>query len=358
MQPTPPPAGPDPYFGFAGCYRHPDRLTGVRCVRCNRPICPECQRPASVGFQCPDDVRAGAATIRQGRTVVGAPARTQAAFITWALIAVNVAVYLATGLGPGGTLLDNTNTALFRNWELVPNVVGFEHDYLRLVTAAFLHLGPLHIFLNMFALYTIGPPLERVLGWWRYLAVYLLAALGGSVAILLLGDVRQPVVGASGAIFGLFAAALVLSRVVGFNTRVLAITVGINFVFTFSVPGISKLGHVGGFIVGGLATLALLGWKPNSRPPLTSRLRTIQLGSLAGLLAVLVALALWRTEQIHDQLFRELNAASDHNRGDTRASLSTGVDDAGENYSGVITAVEEAVDKARLSASGPRAPGR
>lgn len=310
MQPTQPPAGPDPNYGFAGCYRRPDRITGVRCVRCDRPICPECQRPASVGFQCPDDVRAGTASIRRSRTVVGAPASSDSAYVTWALIGVNVIVYLVTGLGQGSSLIDNTNTQLFRNWELVPNIVGYQHDYLRLVTAAFLHLGPLHIFLNMFALYTVGPALERVMGWWRYLAVYLLAALGGSVAILLLGDVRQPVVGASGAIFGLFAAALVLSGTVGFNTRALVITIAINFVFTFSVPGISKLGHVGGFLLGGLATLALLGWSPR-RKPLTDRLRTIQIVSLTGLLAVLVVLAVWRTNQIRDALFNlGVNAAA------------------------------------------------
>ncbi|MEO6500810.1 MAG: rhomboid family intramembrane serine protease [Jatrophihabitantaceae bacterium] len=313
MQPTQPPAGPDPYYGFAGCYRHPDRLTGVRCVRCDRPICPECQRAASVGFQCPDDVKAGAATVRQGRTVLGARVSSQIPYITYALIALNVVIYLITGLGPGSSLIDNTNTQLFQDWELVPNVVGFQRDYLRLVTAAFLHLGPLHILLNMFALYTIGPPLERVMGWWRYLAVYLLGALGGSVAILLFGDVRQPVVGASGAIFGLFAAALVLSRVVGFNTRALVITIGINFIFTFSVPGISKLGHVGGFVLGGLASLALLGWTLQRRGPLTDRLRTIQVASLAGLLAVLVALALWRTEQIRDDLYRELTGFQNTN---------------------------------------------
>ncbi|MEO7262178.1 MAG: rhomboid family intramembrane serine protease, partial [Jatrophihabitantaceae bacterium] len=154
-----------------------------------------------------------------------------------------------------------------------------------------------------------------------------------------------PVVGASGAIFGLFAAALVLSRVVGFNTRALVITIGINFVFTFSVPGISKLGHIGGFVLGGLASLALLGWTLR-RQPLTDRLRTIQVASLAGLLAVLVALALWRTEQIRDDLFDQLsgfqntNAASYHEAGLGRLPLSTGVDEAGENYSGVITAVQ------------------
>lgn len=301
MQPTPPPAGPDPLYGFAGCYRHPDRLTGVRCVRCDRPICPECQRPASVGFQCPDDVRAGAASIRRGRTVVGAVATDRAPLVSYLLIALNVLIYLVTALSPGGTLIDNTGGTLFSDWQLAPALVGYNHEYLRLVTAAFLHYGPLHILLNMIALYVIGPPLERILGWWRFLVVYLLSALGGSVAILLLADVRQPVVGASGAIFGLFAAALVLSRSVGFDTRSLLITIGINFIFTFSVPGISKQGHIGGFLVGGLATLALLGWslQPRSVGP---QLRRIQAISLAGLLVALVLATLWRTEQIHREL--------------------------------------------------------
>lgn len=309
MQPTQPPAGPGPMYGFAGCYRHPDRLTGVRCVRCDRPICPECQRPASVGFQCPDDVRAGAASIRRGRTVVGATVSAAPPLVSWTLIGVNVLVYLVTAFSAGGTLIDNTGSKLFADWQLAPVLVGYDHEYLRLVTAAFLHYGPLHIFLNMLALYMVGPALEKVLGWWRFLAVYLLAALGGSVAILLLGDVRQPVVGASGAIFGLFAAALVLSRTVGFNTRSLLITIGINFIFTFSVPGISKLGHIGGFVFGGLATLALMGWSLSAanRRPLGPQLLKLQVASLAGLLVLLVLAAVWRTEQIHDQLLAPIS---------------------------------------------------
>lgn len=301
MQPTQPPAGPDPLHGFAGCYRHPDRLTGVRCVRCNRPICPECQRAASVGFQCPDDVRAGAATVRRGRTAVGAVVSSGPPYVTWSLIALNVIVYLVTGLGPGANLVNNTGTKLFSDWAMVPALVGYEHDYARLITSAFLHNGPLHILLNMWALYVLGPALERVLGWWRFLAVYALSALGGSVAILVFGNLSQPVVGASGAIFGLFGAALVLSRIVGFDTRSLLITLGINAVFTFSVPGISKLGHIGGFAVGALATLALLGWSLD-RKPLTRQLQRIQAGSLAGLLVLLIAAAVWRAEDIRTQL--------------------------------------------------------
>jgi membrane associated rhomboid family serine protease len=293
MQPTQPPAGPDPLYGFAGCYRHPDRLTGVRCVRCNRPICPQCQHPASVGFQCPDDVKAGAATIRRGRTVVGAYVSNGPPLVAYGLIGLNVLAYVATGLSPGGTLADNRGSQLFNDWIMVPYLVSRQHEYLRLITAAFLHIGPVHLAFNMFALYMVGPGLEKALGWWRFLAVYLLGALGGSVAMMLFGQVTGGVAGASGAIFGLFACALILYRVIGLDARSLIITIVLNFVITFSVPGISKLGHVGGFVLGGLATLALLGWRMRARP-LTDRTSSMQIAGLAGLFIVLVLATVWR----------------------------------------------------------------
>jgi membrane associated rhomboid family serine protease len=335
MQPTP--AAPDPNYGFAGCYRHPDRQTGVRCVRCSRPICPQCQHPAAVGFQCPDDVRAGQASVRRARTVVGARAGAGFPVVSYALIALNVLIYLITALSPGGSPADNTGSRLFADWELAPVLVGAHHDYQRLITAAFLHFGPIHLLLNMLALYMVGPALEQVLGRWRYLAVYLIGALGGSVAILALGDVRQPVVGASGAIFGLFAAAVVLARRVGFNSTALWITIGINFVYTFSVANISKLGHVGGFLLGGLAALVLVGGQLSGQGRLPSV--RVQAAGLAVLLALLVAVAVGRTEQLHSQLTAGAAAAA-------QPSVHT-VDTAGENYTGVITAVEEAVDKPR-----------
>jgi membrane associated rhomboid family serine protease len=179
-------------------------------------------------------------------------------------------------------------------------LVGADHDYHRLITAAFLHSGPIHLLLNMLALYMLGPALEQVLGWWRFLAVYLIGAFGGSVAILMFGDIRQPVVGASGAIFGLFAAAVVLARQVGFNSTSLWITIGINFVFTFSVSNISKLGHVGGFVLGGAAALVLVGGRLTGQARLPS-LR-LQVAGLTVLTAVLVAVAVGRTEQLHSQL--------------------------------------------------------
>jgi len=197
-----------------------------------------------------------------------------------------------------------------------------------------LHYGPMHILFNMVALYMIGPALERIFGWWRYLVVYLLGAFGGSVMILLFGDVFGPVVGASGAIFGLFAAALVMSKVVGFDTRSLVITIVINFVITFSIPGISKWGHIGGFVLGGLASLAMLGWTLRRRP-LSPRLLPIQLAGVAALVAVLAVATVVRASAIGNQPLPVRSSS---------AAVTHIVDPPGENYTGVITAVESPVD--------------
>ncbi len=287
MQPTPPPAGPDPNYGFAGCYRHPDRLTGVRCVRCNRPICPECQRAASVGFQCPDDVKAGLSSVRRSRTIVGAVHNADAVpYVTYGLIAINVLVYVLTAIGPGANFVQNNGSTQVR-LELVPYYVAVNHDYYRLITSMFVHYGPLHILFNMYALYVIGPALERAFGWWRYSAVYVLGGLGGSVLCLLFQNPLGASAGASGAIFGLFAALLVVSKRTGTPATQVWIVVGINFIFTFSVSGISIWGHVGGFIVGGLASLALLAW--NLRKAYQLPDVRIQVAGLVALLVVLLA---------------------------------------------------------------------
>lgn len=217
--------------------------------------------------------------------------------VSYSLIAINVLVYLITALAPGGNLFDNTNTNLFRSWEMWPNGVGHLHQYDRMITAAFLHIGPIHLLLNMFALYVMGPGLERAMGWWRFLAVYLLGAFGGSVAVLVFGSPSQPVAGASGAIFGLFAAAWILYRVTGMDTRPITITIVVNFIFTVSVPGISKLGHVGGFLAGGLATLALLGWTFEAWS-LSKRRPRFQVAGLAGILVVLLLLTVWRVNAL------------------------------------------------------------
>jgi membrane associated rhomboid family serine protease len=276
------------------CYRHPMRETGVRCVRCNRPICPECMRPASVGFQCPDDVKMGRVTQRAPRTVVGASMGAHYPYVTWGLVALNVAAYIATAVGSVRGWNQNHTSRLFQQWVLLPYKVGHDGQYGRLITAAFLHYGLLHIFFNMLALLMVGPFLERMLGVWRFASVYLLSALGSSVAVYCFDSRYVAVAGASGAIYGLFACALYLVRELQLNPQWLIGTIVLNFVFTFSVPGVSKLGHIGGFIVGGLATAAIAGL-PWDKRRLPGR---VQAAGLVGVLAVLIIAIAWRTAVI------------------------------------------------------------
>ncbi len=276
---------------IARCYRHPLRETGVRCVRCNRPICPECMRPASVGFQCPDDVKLGQVTQRAPRTVVGASVRANYPYVTWTLVGLNVLAYVATALGSVHGINQNQTSHLFAQWQLEPYFVAHNHQFGRLITSAFLHYGLLHILFNMLALLMIGPYLERLLGMWRFGVVYLIGALGGSVAVYAFDSQYTRVAGASGAIYGLFAAALLLARELQLNMQWLVGTIVLNFVFTFSVPGISKLGHIGGFIVGGLATIAIAGvpWDRHRLP------KRVQVAGLGGLLLAIIVATVWRT---------------------------------------------------------------
>jgi len=176
----------------------------------------------------------------------------------------------------------------------VPYKVGHFHQFGRLITAAFLHYGLLHITINMLALILIGPALERLLGIWRFASVYLLAALGSSVAVYAFDSRYVLVAGASGAIYGLFAAALLLVRELQLQPQWLIGTIVLNFAFTFSVPGVSKLGHIGGFVVGGLATLAIAGvpWDRRRLPT------TMQAAGLCGVLVVLLIGIAWRTAVI------------------------------------------------------------
>lgn len=275
----------------AHCYRHPGREANVRCTRCDRPICPDCMRPASVGFHCPDDARSGARSIRATRTSVGARLRESLPYVSTAIVAANVAVYLVTGLQAHATLRNPTNSRLFFDWQLFPEAVHDQHRYYELITSAFLHLNLLHIGANMLAVVFVGPPLERLLGWWRFLLVYLLGALGGSAAIYAFGNAIAFTAGASGAVFALFGACLVLVRRLGLDMQWLVGTIVINFVITFSVPNISKLGHLGGFVTGVLAGLAI-GGVPRARQRLST---STQVGGLAGVAALVVVVVAVRT---------------------------------------------------------------
>jgi membrane associated rhomboid family serine protease len=280
------------------CYRHPNREALVRCTRCDRPICPDCMRQASVGFHCPDDVAREAKTVRAPRTSVGARILDSPPYVTATLIALNLLAYFWTGTRPGASLRDPSTPssvgALFYKWQLFPPAIHDQHRYYELLTSAFLHLSALHIASNMIALLFVGPALEEVLGRWRFAAVYLLSALGGSAAIYAFGPRLQVTAGASGAIFGLFGACLVLYRRLKLDPQYLVAVVILNFVFTFSIHNIARLGHIGGFVTGVLAAMAI-GGLPRSTTRVATRVQAAGLGGLGlvVLLIVVIRTATW-----------------------------------------------------------------
>ena len=190
-----------------------------------------------------------------------APARSRpsgTAVVTITLIAICVVVYL----------IQQANPAFTARYALIPFAVE-QGQYARLVTSAFLHASVLHLATNMITLYIVGAPLERVLRPVRYLIVYFLSALGGSLFSVWLSPEFSIGVGASGAIFGLFGALLVLRRQVGAEAGALAVLIGLNLVISFTLPNISWQAHIGGLVTGTLVALALRGVDRISRRPAT-----------------------------------------------------------------------------------------
>ena len=264
------------------CYRHPDRETHIGCQRCGRSICPDCMVDAAVGFQCPTCVAEGRKETRSGRTTYGGTRSGDPARTSIALITLNVAVWLAIMLtgGAGSRLVDllglrpNGLCESGGGFYDVPRATcdqagawlpGFSDGaYWQLLTSGFTHVTIFHIGFNMLALWVIGPQLEAALGRVRFLAVYAVSLLAGSAVVLWASPEFQLTLGASGAIYGLFAALLVMVRKVGGEMRQLWILMGINVFITFAVPNISWQGHLGGFLGGALVTAALV-YAPRTR---------------------------------------------------------------------------------------------
>ncbi|OLF18313.1 rhomboid family intramembrane serine protease [Actinophytocola xanthii] len=245
------------------CVRHPDRPTGLRCVRCDRPACPDCLREASVGYQCVDCVQEGARTVRAPRTVAGARvSRSRRLVVVPALVAVNLAAFVLTAV-QAGSIVDNERSTAFIEGVLRPVFVS-AGEWWRLVTSGFLHFGnyggygPVHLLFNMVALWVIGKDLEVALGRVRFLVVYLLALLGGSTAIMLFGEPDGGVAGASGAVYGLFGGIAVVVFKAKLNPGPVLTLIAINIFLSVALPGISLLGHVGGLVAGALATAAMV----------------------------------------------------------------------------------------------------
>ncbi|NIL76179.1 rhomboid family intramembrane serine protease [Rhodococcus sp. B10] len=256
-QPTPP---------QSRCVRHPDRPTGLACSRCGRPACPECLRPAAVGQHCVDCIQAANRSAAPVRTVVGAPASSRYGLVTYIIMGLNVLAFAVTA-AQSGSLMENTRgSALFQEWALYAPLVA-TGDVQRVIGSGFLHYGPIHLLVNMFALYIIGRDLEAILGKARYVAVYVVSLLGGSASVLVLESPGAVTVGASGAIFGLLGAqAVVLLRLKRSPTPVLVI-IGLNIVISISIPGISLWGHMGGLVAGAAATAAVVFLPSRTRSP-------------------------------------------------------------------------------------------
>src|SRR6516162_8823648 len=196
------------------CYRHPGRETYVSCTRCGRYACPDCMRSASVGQHCVDCVGQGARGTRQVRTAFGGRPAV-GAVVTWTLVAINVAVYLVTWARPG--IVNDLEMLGYASYGAGGSMHGVAAgEWYRLITSAFLAgpsgLGFVDILFNMWALIFVGPALEGLLGRMRFLAVYLLSAVGGAVMYYLLAPPNAAAVGASGAIFGLFGAWFVVAK--------------------------------------------------------------------------------------------------------------------------------------------------
>ncbi len=264
------------------CAFHPDRATTLHCTRCGRPACPDCLTPATVGFHCRACVQEARRTQRTDRTVAGARTGHGGIPMTSVLIAVNLLVFVITAL-QARDLVDVGSASLSVRGMMVPALVG-QGEYWRVLSSGFLHVGLVHVAVNMLSLYMVGRPLETVLGRGRFLVVYLLSLVGGSAGVMLLAAPVSAAVGASGAIFGLLGALAVTFRRLRANLGQLAGVLAVNLFITFSVQGISWQAHVGGLVVGAIAGAVMV------YPPVVTR-KTWQVAGSAGL-AVLLALVI------------------------------------------------------------------
>jgi membrane associated rhomboid family serine protease len=275
------------------CYRHPDRQTGLSCSECGRPICVDCMTVAPVGLRCPDHAGGHSQSKAIGRRVVvrapSTPLAGTTALVTKLLIAVNVGIYLITvaqgsGLNsPNGAFLDKT---------ILYGPLVAHGDWWRLITAAFLHANLIHIAFNMLALWWFGGPVEEYLGRTRFVLLYLVSGLAGSAGALLQAP-ATPTLGASGAIFGILGAMLILewqaTGRLGGNAMTLIV---INLAIGFAYSGISWGGHVGGLVGGILGTLAFARFGRGQAA--YGRLGVAGLAGLALIGAASVAIAYWR----------------------------------------------------------------
>lgn len=288
------------------CYRHASRTARIVCQRCDRPICPDCMIQGSVGFHCPECVR----NAPQPKVRVRRFEANQATSL--ALIGLNVAVWLAIlvsgwsrspliqwlALTPEGAcvvdaetlLLADAATCVEAGFRWVPGVAT--GALWQLLTSAFSHVELWHIGFNMMALFVLGPQLERMMGRWRFLAVYLFSALTASAVVVAFSEPHTLTLGASGSLFGMMGAVLVITLRQGHNPRAVLFWLGLNAVITFVVPNVSWQGHLGG-LLGGIAVTALLVYLPRRLRRLEWAFMALATVAVLGAIAATVLLRFW-----------------------------------------------------------------
>jgi membrane associated rhomboid family serine protease len=274
------------------CYRHPNRETGVSCSNCGRPICHDCMNFAAVGIKCPECAGRPTGPRAAARRVRAGAGTGTGAVVTKAIIGANVAAFLVQVVQSPGGLSNPLGGELVQKGILYGPAVA-AGDWWRLVGSAFLHANILHIGINMLMLWWFGQALEATVGRGRFLGIYLVAILAGSAGALLLSP-TEPTVGASGGVFGVLGAGLVLERrninVFGGGALLLVL---FNLGFTFIHPtSISIGGHLGGLAGGALAVLAFAGFGRGH--PVYGRLDLLTVASFVGVAAGSVAVAYLR----------------------------------------------------------------
>ncbi len=229
------------------------------------------------------------------RTVVGAPAASSYGLVTYIIMGLNVLAFAVTAVQSRSVMGNTSGSGLFQQWALYPPAVA-TGDVERLIGSGFLHSGPIHLLVNMFALYIIGRDLEAVLGRSRYIAVYVVSLLGGSASVMVLEAPGAVTVGASGAIFGLLGAqAVILLKLKRSPTPVLAV-IGLNIVISVSVPSISLWGHMGGLVAGAAASAAIVFLPSRTRSPWVGWI------AVAGVAALALAIIAVRVLDLRAQL--------------------------------------------------------
>ncbi|APX33713.1 rhomboid family intramembrane serine protease [Brachybacterium sp. P6-10-X1] len=278
------------------CPRHPDRVSYVRCKRCDRPACPDCQRPTSVGVLCVDcerEISKQQAASRPRNAMGGGMGRGKPV-VTYTVMGLCVLAYLGQMAVPAivyGLGLFVPGYAMAMPWTFL--------------TAGFLHGGIMHLLLNMYALYVVGQYLEPTMGHARFAGVYVTSLLGGHTAVYLIADPMSQAwysgtLGASGGVFGLFAAMFIVNRRLGGQTAQIVVLIALNLVITFTFPNISWQGHLGGLVVGGLLTAALFALRPKAAPgadrqALAKRSALLHAGAIAAMVLLCLVLIVVKT---------------------------------------------------------------